>query len=79
TLMRYHLGIAYIETQQRDKAMNTLAELIKIDPNYWDAYYRLGELLFADGQPDKARQILETLLEKNPSYEKREQVEQLLS
>ena len=77
--MRYHLAIAYIETDEQARAKEVLSELIKIDPSYWDAYYKLGELLIAEGQHDAAQQILEKLLEKNPDYERRNEVESMIS
>ena len=60
-------------------AQETFLELIKIAPTYWDAYYQLSLILIAQGDKENARIFLETLLKKNPSYEKRAEVESKLS
>ena len=76
--MRFNLGIAYIETKQYDSAIGILTELVKIDPQYWDAYYHLGNVYYKNGDRDAALSIFRTLLEKNPQYEKRAEIEKLL-
>ena len=71
TLMRYHLAIAYIETEQDASAKSTLTELVTIAPRFWDAYYRLGNLLYKAGDRQGASDIFKKLLDKNPDYAKR--------
>ena len=78
TLMRYNLAIAYIETDQTALAKESLSELIKIDPAYWDAYYRLGMLLYSEGETEGARAIFKRLLERQPGYPRRAEIEELL-
>ena len=79
TVTSYNLGLAYQELGESDKAQETFMELIKIAPNYWDAYYQLSLLLIAKGDKENAKVFLETLLKKNPAYEKRAEVESKLS
>ena len=76
--MRYNLSMAYIETEQYALAMESLTELVKIDPEYWDAYYHLGNIMYRQGDKEAARGIFRTLLEKQPSYSKRSEIEKLL-
>jgi len=79
TATRYNLGLAYQELGETDSAQSTFLELIKIAPNYWDAYYQLSLILIAEGDKENAKVFLETLLKKNPDYEKRAEVESKLS
>jgi tetratricopeptide (TPR) repeat protein len=78
TLMRYNLAIAYIETDQKALAKESLSELIKIDPAFWDAYYRLGMLLYSEGETEGAQAIFKRLLERQPNYSRRAEIEKLL-
>ncbi len=78
TLIRYNLAIAYIETDQTTLAKDALVELIKIDPAFWDGYYRLGMVLYSEGDKEGARSIFNKLLEKKPDYPKRAEIEALL-
>ncbi len=74
TQMRFNLGIAYIETDQDRLAITTLSELIKINPDYYDAYYRLGHLYIKSGEQEKAENTFKTLLDRNPDYEKKDEI-----
>jgi tetratricopeptide (TPR) repeat protein len=78
TLMRYHLSIAYIETDQFVLAIDTLLELLKINSEYWDAYYQLGKIHYGEGNTDEAIQTFRNLLLNNPDYEHREEIEKLI-
>ena len=68
----------YIDVADQLKK-DKLTELVKIDPNYWDAYYQLGNIYYKEGQKDTAKQIFSTLLQKNPQYSKKPEIEKLLS
>jgi tetratricopeptide (TPR) repeat protein len=78
TLMRYNLALAYIEIDDKDSGVFTLTQLIKIDASYWDAYYTLGKLMYTNNDIDNAREIFKKLLDKNPDYEKKAEIESLL-
>ncbi len=78
TLMRYNLALAYIATGDKAHAITALTELIKIDNTYWDAYYTLGKLLYAEKQQDKAKELFKALLAKKPDYSKRNEIETLI-
>ena len=54
-------------------------ELVKIDPAYWDGYYQLALVLIKEGNNEMARSFIDTLLQKNPDYEKRAEAESLLA
>jgi TolA-binding protein len=51
---------------------------VKIEPEYWDAYYHLGNVYYKNGERESAKSIFETLLEKNPQYEKRDEILKLI-
>ena len=76
--MRYHLGIAYIETKQFVLAIDALAELIKIDDQFWDAYYQLGKIYFGEGNREAANDIFGLLLDKKPDYKNRDEIETII-
>ncbi|MCK5674125.1 MAG: tetratricopeptide repeat protein, partial [Spirochaetales bacterium] len=78
TLMRNNLALAYIEINENDSAILTLNQLIKIDPSFWDAYYTLGKLLYSGNDIENAKIIFKALLDKNPDYDKRSEIESLL-
>ncbi|MCK5201346.1 MAG: tetratricopeptide repeat protein, partial [Spirochaetales bacterium] len=69
---------AYIEIDEKDSGIATLTKLIKIDASYWDAYYTLGKLMYANNDLDNAKEIFKALLDKNPNYEKKAEIESLL-
>ena len=52
---------------------------MKIDPNYWDAYYQMGNIYYKEGEKQVASRIFSTLLQKNPQYSKKAEIEKLLS
>ena len=56
-------------------AKNTFADLVSFSPAFWDAYDKLGRLYYADGDKEAASKIFEELLRKNPSYEKKDEIE----
>ncbi|MDR1893084.1 MAG: tetratricopeptide repeat protein [Spirochaetales bacterium] len=77
-LMRYHLALACIEAGQDAKAQGLLTELIALAPDYWDAYYRLGNLLYKGGETQQASDIFRNLLNRNPNYPARAEIEPLI-
>ncbi|MEM5947998.1 tetratricopeptide repeat protein [Spirochaetia bacterium 38H-sp] len=79
TLVRYNLALAHMDAKDLDSAAQVLEDLIKIDSTYWDAYYQLGKILISLGEKDGAKKILSTLLTKKPDYDKKAEIESLLS
>ena len=79
TLIRYHLSLAYLRASEFSNAETSLRELIRVDPTYWVAYHRLGEVLIALDKKDEAQSVLESLLEANPNYSGRAEVESILA
>mgnify|MGYP002260953595 CR=1 FL=1 len=77
--VRFNLGLAYVESNKDFEAKRTFSEVLKIDPNYWDAYYQLGLIQNKKGDKPGARSLLENLLAKNPNYEKKDEVKSLLA
>lgn len=78
-LLLYNLSIAYIETDNLSAAKENLDKLIKIKPDFWDAYYRLGNILYTEGDKESAREIFKALLDKNPEYSRRAELEPLIN
>lgn len=68
--MKFHQGYAYFVLQQFDKAMplfNSIRQLPK-DPNYYDANYYYGFLLFGEKRYAEAISCF-LIAEKEPAYE----------
>jgi tetratricopeptide (TPR) repeat protein len=78
TLMRYNLAIAHIETEDFEAAKQALTDLIRIDATYWVAYDKLGHILYSEGDKKGAKALFSLLLEKNPDYENREELEKII-
>src|SRR4029078_2379882 len=47
---KYHLAFALIQVQQKEEARKLLAEVIKQDSKYADAFYELGKLQLEQGE-----------------------------
>ncbi len=63
---RILLAKAYTKTEQYSDAVQELKKIIKIDPNYADAYYYISEILFAQKATEKAKVILTKAYELAP-------------
>ena len=77
--IRFNLALAYIATNQKDLAKTVLQDLIKLDGQYWDAYYRLGGVLYDLGDADGGKKVYQDLLAKNPSYPKKDEIQGIIS
>jgi tetratricopeptide (TPR) repeat protein len=75
---RYNLGLAHAELGRDAEAKQDFLDVLKIDPAYWDAYLKLARLLVKEGDKQSAKSFLQTLLDKNPRYEKRDEATKLL-
>ena len=78
TTARFALGLVYVETGRDFEAKKVFAEILAINDKQWDAYYHYGKLLIKEGDIVNAKKILSELISKNPNYEKRNEVEQIL-
>ncbi|TFG60208.1 MAG: tetratricopeptide repeat protein, partial [Spirochaetales bacterium] len=76
--IRYKMAIGLIKTRQFTRAMEEFTKLIKLSPNYWDAYYQQGLLMIQQGNEAAGKTILTMLLEKNPAYEKKDEIDVIL-
>jgi Tfp pilus assembly protein PilF len=77
--VHYNLALAYIEADDMNRAEDALNDVVRIDSRYWQAYHRLGEVFVARGENDAARTVLTRLLETNPTYPERGEVEEILA
>jgi tetratricopeptide (TPR) repeat protein len=48
-------GLGLYRDRPGDLAQTVLEQLIKLEPDYWDAYYRLGTVLISKGKWRKAK------------------------
>jgi tetratricopeptide (TPR) repeat protein len=78
TATRYNLGLSYAELSRDGEAKQAFLDVVKIDATYWDAYLKLARLLVKEGDKQSAKSFLQTLLEKNPRYEKKDEATKLL-
>ena len=62
----YELGLAYWKTNQMIAAGGCGMQILKLDPNYVDAYYLIGAAFFATGDVDNARKSWERILSAYP-------------
>jgi len=77
--IRFNLALAYIATNQKDLAKAVLQDLIKLDGQYWDAYYRLGGVLYDLGDADGGKKVYQDLLAKNPNYAKKDEIQGIIA
>jgi Flp pilus assembly protein TadD len=61
-----NLGILYLRTEQRDKAVATFEECMRVAPDFNQAYLNLARVYAVEGAPDGARKILLQLLARHP-------------
>jgi tetratricopeptide (TPR) repeat protein len=77
--IRFNLALAYIATNQKDLAKTVLQDLIKLNEQYWDAYYRLGGVLYDLGDADGGKKVYQDLLAKDPTYPKKDEIQGIIS
>ncbi len=56
---RYALGLEYYSASMIEESKSAFEELILRDPNYLAAYFQLGKVYEAAGEPDMAKKIYE--------------------
>jgi hypothetical protein len=62
----YELGVAYMNTHQMTAVGGCAMQILKLDPDYLDAYHLLGAAHLAHGNIEKAREAWEHILEVDP-------------
>jgi tetratricopeptide (TPR) repeat protein len=62
----YEMGLTYLKADQILAAGGCGMQILKLDPNYIDAYYLLGAAYFATGDVENARESWERILSAYP-------------
>jgi tetratricopeptide (TPR) repeat protein len=69
SLTRYNLGIFYQEQGAFESAMEVYKELVNIDPNYSNAYYNMGYIIYTQNKSlEKALEFFQKATITNPGY-----------
>lgn len=76
----YHLGLAYVMTQQLTMAIRELEDVLQRDAAFLKAYFLLVELYLKQKEPGKAIDVLKRLVKQEPgSYVAHYKLAQLLN
>ena len=67
------------ETDDKNSALKSFQQAVNTDNKYQDAYYELGEIYFSLEKYNEAKSIFTILLNENPSYSKRDNIDKMLS
>jgi tetratricopeptide (TPR) repeat protein len=60
SFLSYALALEYEKAEEPGKAISIIEQLIKDDPNYLGAYYKLGQLYEGKDKLDSAQKIYNT-------------------
>jgi Tfp pilus assembly protein PilF len=60
SFLTYALALEYEKANDSNKAISIIEQLIKDDPNYLGAYYKLGQLYESKDKLESARKIYTT-------------------
>ena len=63
-----NIGVLYLRTQRRNKAVASFEECIRVAPGFDQCYLNLARVYSIEGSPDKARTILLALLKQHPDH-----------
>jgi tetratricopeptide (TPR) repeat protein len=63
-----NLGILYLRTQRPELAVAAFEECIRASPGFDQSYLNLARVYAVEGQPAKAREILQALLKQHPEH-----------
>jgi len=76
----YNLGLIYDQRNQTQESYQALQETIRLKPDYRDAYFALGLFYQRDKKPQKAKEMIEFILNRiNPNDDgAKEKLEELL-
>jgi len=73
-----NLGVLYLRTGNSSEALATFKECIRVSPGFDQPYLNLARLFAARGEQEKARDVLQHLLDRHPDHQAaREALEQL--
>lgn len=75
----YYLGLMAKRDNQVPQALHHFQEAVRLDPEYPEPYFPLGECLAAQGRPQKAATALKSYLKLSPNGEFVEQAKEMLS
>lgn len=67
----YNLGLKHLENGRLTDAIFRFRLIKKFWPDLFDAHYQLAYCLVLDDKLDEAKNVLEELLSKNPSYDQK--------
>jgi len=63
-----NLGVLYLRTRRRDKAVASFQECIRIAPDFDQSYLNLARVYALEGDPSQARAVLLDLLKHHPGH-----------
>jgi len=69
-----NLGIFYLRTQRRDQAVAKFEQCIRVAPTFDQAYLNLARVYAIEGEKEKAREVLESLLKQRPGHAEAEKM-----
>ena len=69
-----NLGILYLRTHRPEEAILSFEESIRVAPQYDQAYLNLARVYAIEGNRDKAKEVLQSLLRQVPGHAQAEQV-----
>jgi len=73
-----NLGVLYLRTRRRDEAVARFEECIRVAPAFDQSYLNLARVYALEGAPEKARAVLQKLLQQHPDHaQARKALEQL--
>ena len=63
-----NLGVLYLRTRRRDEAVASFEQCIRVAPAFDQSYLNLARVYALEGAPEKARAVLQKLLEQHPDH-----------
>jgi len=63
-----NLGVLYLRTRRRAEAVASFEECIRVAPAFDQSYLNLARVYALEGAPEKARAVLQKLLEQQPDH-----------
>jgi Flp pilus assembly protein TadD len=68
-----NLGVLYLRNRRRDDAVAKFEECIRVAPGFDQSYLNLARVYSLEGEPEKARTVLLSLLQQHPSHAQAQQ------
>jgi Flp pilus assembly protein TadD len=63
-----NLGVLYLRNRRRDDAVAKFEECIRVAPGFDQSYLNLARVYSLEGEPEKARAALLSLLQQHPGH-----------